>query len=74
LGKTFKYIDKRYVWGQTRVYYEDDQGDQKSVPIGFTDAQSLDPFVIVAAGRSRLRIQDLLDLAVLINTDTGKVA
>ncbi|MFC1680959.1 DUF5372 family protein [Pseudomonadota bacterium] len=61
------------MWGQTRVFYEDDQGDQKSVPIGFTDALPLDPFVIVAAGHSRLRIQDLLDLTVLVNTDTGKV-
>jgi hypothetical protein len=45
----------------------DDQGDQKSVPIGFTDALPPDPFVMISAGRSRLRIQELLDLAALIN-------
>ena len=59
VGKTFKYIDKRYTWGQTRVYYEDDQGDQRSVPIGFTDALPPDLFVMVVWSKKLIR-QSLL--------------
>jgi len=66
-GQTFKYIDQRYTWGDTRVYYVNHQGHQKSVSIGFTDVLPPDPFVSIAAGRCLLSTQSLIDLLVLVN-------
>ena len=67
VGKTYRYIDKRVAWGHTRVFFEDDGGMQRPVPIGFTNALPPDPFVMVAAGRSRLRLQELLELLSLVS-------
>jgi hypothetical protein len=38
----------------------------RSVPAGWTDVIAPDPFVVVAAGRSPLRVAELLALAALV--------
>ena len=46
-----------------------------SMPARWTSAEAEDPFVVVAAGRSRFRAADLIDLAALVRTlRTGKPA
>lgn len=38
----------------------------RSLPAGWTSVVPEDPFVVVAAGRSRFRAADLIDLAALL--------
>jgi hypothetical protein len=49
------------------VYFYDRQGQLKLIPASWTDARKADPFVELAAGRARFRLQDLLALAELID-------
>ena len=44
----------------------DDDGVQRSLPRAWTDAADLDPFVVLAAGRSPFRVEDLVALADLV--------
>ena len=57
----------RLTWGEDRVFFFDDEGTQRSLPLAWTDAGEVDPFVVVAAGRSAFRVADLLDAAALID-------
>ena len=52
-------------WAEDRVFFFDDDGQLTSIPAGFTDIDAPDPFVAFAAGRSALRVDDLLALADL---------
>lgn len=53
-------------WGEDRAYYHDDSGQLVSLPVGWTSACAADPVVVVSAGRSSFRVQDLVDLARLV--------
>ncbi|MBM4364135.1 MAG: hypothetical protein FJ104_15755 [Deltaproteobacteria bacterium] len=53
-------------WGEDRVFYRDAEGRMASLPAHWTSAVPEDPFVVLAAGRSRLRAADLLELAAVI--------
>lgn len=53
-------------WGEQRVYFHDAEGRLTALPAAWTDVFSPDPFVIVSAGRSAFRSNDLLELARLI--------
>ena len=48
------------------MFFFDDAGVQRSLPRGWTDAGDVDPFVVIAAGRSALRLADLVALTDLI--------
>jgi hypothetical protein len=66
-GREYVVVAVRHTWGENRVFFLDDDGTQRSLPLAWTDASELDPFVVVAAGRSALRVADLLDLAALLD-------
>ena len=56
------------------MYYHNDEGDLCSIPAGFTDISSPDPFVVVSGGRSYFRVTELLELSRLlwgISSDSG---
>lgn len=55
-----------HAWGEDRVFFFADDGTQKSLPTGWTDAGDPDPFMVVSAGRSPFRVEDLLELAELM--------
>ena len=57
----------RHTWGEDRVFFFDEDGVQKSLPRGWTDAGDVDVFVAMAAGRSLLRTADLLALSEIID-------
>jgi len=38
-------------------------GIYRSVPVSWTDAAPIDPYIGVGGGRSRFRVEDLLELA-----------
>ena len=54
------------------MFFFDEDGRQKSLPVGWTDAAEPDVFVTVAAGRSPFRVADLLALAELIDGLRGR--
>ena len=65
-GHKFELIEYRHAWGEERVYFLDSSGQMQRLPAAWTDVAGVDPFVTVAAGRSALRVEDLLQLAYLI--------
>lgn len=49
------------------MFFLDEDGIVRSLPAAWTDAVEPDPFVVVAAGRSPFRVDDLLALAGLLD-------
>lgn len=67
LGREFPFVAIRQPWGEDRVSFFDGEGVQRSLPRGWTDAADIDPFVVVAAGRSPFRVEDLVALADMVD-------
>jgi Family of unknown function (DUF5372) len=65
-GREFALLDRRTAWGEERVYFRDDAGELKRMPASWTSLGPADAFVSISAGRSNLRVSDLLQLAALI--------
>jgi Family of unknown function (DUF5372) len=59
-------MEYRQAWGEDRVYFLDSSGQLQRLPASWTDVVGEDPFVAVAAGRSPLRVEELLRLADLV--------
>jgi Family of unknown function (DUF5372) len=59
-------VTYRHNWGEHRVYFHNDQGRLVSLPASWTSVLPPDPFILVGAGRSAFRVQDLLELAQLL--------
>jgi Family of unknown function (DUF5372) len=53
-------------WGEQRVYFHDAEGRLTALPAAWTDVFSPDPFVVISAGRSAFRVNDLLEITRLI--------
>jgi len=66
-GREFELIEYRQAWGEKRVYFLDSSGQMQRLPASWTDVAGEDPFVAVAAGRSPLRLEDLLQLVDLLD-------
>lgn len=62
----FALVDRRLAWGEDRVFYCDDAGKLRRMAVQWTSMAALDAFVQTSAGRSSLRVSDLLQLAALI--------
>jgi hypothetical protein len=60
-------VGVRRTWQQDRVFFWLEDGTLTSVPTAWTDAAEPDVFVALAAGRSPLRVEDLLVLAELVD-------
>jgi hypothetical protein len=67
VGREFVFVAVRQTWGEDRVFFLDDDGTQRSLPRGWTDAGEVDPFVVVAGGRSPFRVEDLVVLVELLD-------
>ena len=65
VGREFVFVAIRHTWGEHRVFVFDEEGTVRSLPARWTDAVAPDPFVVLAAGRSPFRIEDLAALADL---------
>jgi len=59
-------VDRRRTWGEDRVYYHDDAGKLCRMSAQWTSAAEGDLFVLTSAGRSSLRVSDLLELVGVI--------
>jgi hypothetical protein len=62
-GREFAFVGVQRTWRQDRVFFFGDDGITQSLPRAWTDMAEPDVFVIVAAGRSPFRVEDLLALA-----------
>jgi hypothetical protein len=70
-GHEFDLVDHRIRGtGGLRAYFYDDEGRLESIPVDWTDMAAEDPFVVLSAGRSLFRIEDLLRLSTLIASQT----
>ena len=66
VGREIDVVERRCNWGEDRIFYRDPDGYLLSLPARWTSVDAEDPFVVVAAGRSRFRAVDLIDLAALV--------
>ena len=67
-GREFSLVTYRYSWGESRVYFHDDQGRLASLPAEWTSIWPPSAFVHQAAGRALFCVADLLRLADLIDS------
>jgi hypothetical protein len=65
-GREFALLDRRTAWGEERVYFRDVNGALKRMPASWTSLGAVDAFVAISAGRSSLRVQDLLQLVAVV--------
>lgn len=65
-SRKYELIRYKKSWGNQCVDLHDESDELITVPIGWTDAVEPDPFVVVSAGRSDFRVQDLIRLVHLI--------
>ncbi len=71
-GREFELIQTKRCWGIERVYYTDESGVLRHLPVGWTSVAVKDPFVKVAAGRSAFRVVDLQALGEWLDGDAVK--
>lgn len=62
----------RQNWGEQRVMFFDEAQRLRSLPLAWTSVAPADPFVVLAAGRARFRLEDLCRLAQLLTTLTDQ--
>jgi hypothetical protein len=70
-GREFVLVAVRQTWSEHRVFFLDEDGTQRSLPAGWSDAVAADVFVAMAAGRSPFRVEDLVGLVELIDRFHG---
>jgi hypothetical protein len=65
-GRQFELAVHQNHWGKDRVFFLDDHKHLRSVPAAWTNAVTADPFVVISAGRSWFRAEDLLELVLMV--------
>jgi hypothetical protein len=65
-GQSFELVVQRNEYGAERVFYRESDGRLRFLPASWTSLAAPDPFVIAAAGRTHLRLEDLIRLAELM--------
>ena len=65
-GEELEYFEYRHDWAGQRVYFYDERGCLTSMPAEWTSVVPADVWELMAAGRARFRLDDLLRLADLI--------
>ena len=73
-GRTFDLLEIKLCWGEMRVYWLDEAGGVRRIPLCWTSLETPDPFVAVSAGRSAFRVLDLLALSDLVASLRGDVS
>ena len=57
-------MGQRFAWGEERVFFVDPQTRQiRSLPLAWTSLAPSDPFLVIAAGQTVLRLKDAQQLA-----------
>jgi Family of unknown function (DUF5372) len=59
-GHSFPLLSQSRAWGEERVFFADRQTHQiRSLPLAWTSLAFPDPFLVVAAGKTVLRFEDI---------------
>jgi hypothetical protein len=66
-GAEHELVTRKQNWGEERVFYYDLDGKLKSLMANVTDVAAVDAFNRISAGRSAFRVDDLLELRLLID-------
>ena len=66
-GREFELVTYKQAWGEDRVYFRDDTGRLRRMPVGWTSVVEADAFQRAAGGRCRFRTDDLLRLVDLVD-------
>jgi hypothetical protein len=64
-GREFDLLDERWSWGKHWLYCSEEDGRLFCLPSSWTDRAEADPFLVVSAGRAKVRVEDLLRLVEL---------
>jgi hypothetical protein len=56
-------VTRNREYGEERVYYRDQNGRMRFLPVRWTSLAAPDPFVLAAAGKAYFRLEDLIRLA-----------
>lgn len=65
-GQEFELISYSHCWSEERVFFHNQDGHLGSLPAIWTSMATPDPFVMISAGRSLFRVEDLLVLVSLL--------
>jgi hypothetical protein len=65
--RDFELVHYSKNFGCEYVEYYNDVGEVDCIPLAWTDAQGLDPFLEISGGRSFFRLEDLLRLLDLVS-------
>lgn len=65
-GREFELIRVTRYRGAEQLHYTSSDGTPQRIPAAWTSLAAVDPFVVMAAGRSPFRVRDLLALSDLI--------
>jgi len=72
-GQEYELVGFGHTWGEHRVFFrEAGQTRVRSLPATWTDVSGPDPFLVLSAGRSHFRPEDLLQLALLLTKLKGR--
>ena len=71
-GMEFDLVNYRNSWKKKYIEYSDKSGNICSIPLCWTDAAGIDPFIKISNCRSAFRIKDLLRLCDLVDDLLGK--
>jgi hypothetical protein len=66
LGKALELVTLRHNWGSAQVYYHDEAGRLRQLPVAWTSLSTEDPVIVIGAGHSPFKLADLLELAHLL--------
>jgi len=65
-GQTFELAAQNKEFGEDRVFYWDTNDRMRYLPARWTSLTVPDPFVMAAAGRAYFRLENLIQVAELI--------
>ncbi|MGH9563805.1 MAG: DUF5372 family protein, partial [Terracidiphilus sp.] len=71
-GRAFELVAYKNAWGDDRVYFYDEEERLVALPAAWTDVIAIDPFVLVASGRSLFQAADLLEMVALMHSLSGR--
>jgi len=65
-GRELPLLERGAPWGHDLVSFVDDAGKVRKFPTAWTDLVGPDPWLVVSAGRSAFRLDDLLLVVELV--------
>lgn len=68
--RQFELLSYRKSWGREFIDFQYDNGKTGAIPLTWTDADQVDPFLTISQGRSVFRVPELLQLVELIDLMT----